>query len=151
MKICIPTQDERGMESELFGHFGSAPFFTVVDSESGEVEVRQNDNTHHGRGGCHPLRQFGSHSVDAVVCQGMGRRAIASLKEAGVRVLVLGEGAGHTVQGIVAAAREGRLRPLSEEDACRGHGDGRGHGHRHGPGGCQGSGPRQGGGKGCEA
>jgi predicted Fe-Mo cluster-binding NifX family protein len=140
MKICIPTRDERGMESELFGHFGSAPFFTVVDSESGEVEVRQNDNTHHARGGCHPMRQFGSQSVDAVVCQGMGRRAIASLKEAGVRVLVLDEGAGHTVRDVAAAAREERLQPFSLENACRGHGDGQG----HGPGGCHASEPGQG-------
>jgi predicted Fe-Mo cluster-binding NifX family protein len=129
------------MESELFGHFGSAPFFTVVDSESGEVEVSQNDKPHHGRGGCHPMRQFGSQSVDAVVCQGMGRRAVTSLTEAGVQVLVLQEGAGQTVRDVVAAAREERLQPFSEENACQGHGDGRGHGHRHGPGGCHGNGP----------
>jgi len=141
MRICIPTRDERGMESELFGHFGSAPFFTLVDSESGEVEVRKNDNTHHGGGGCHPMRQLGSRSVDAVVCRGMGRRAVASLSEAGVRVLVLGEDAGETVRDVVAAAREDRLVPFSDEDPCRGHGDGRGHGEGHGPGGCRGGGP----------
>jgi predicted Fe-Mo cluster-binding NifX family protein len=138
MKICIPTQDERGLDSELFGHFGSAPFFTVVDSESGEVEVRPNDNTHHGHGACQPMRQLGSRSIDAVVCQGMGRRAVASLKESGVRVLVVNEGTGHTVRDVVAAAREKRLQPLSERDACWGHGQG------HGSGGCQGGGPGRG-------
>jgi predicted Fe-Mo cluster-binding NifX family protein len=86
------------------------------------------------------MRQFGSQSVDAVVCQGMGRRAIASLKEAGVRVLVLDEGAGHTVRDVAAAAREERLQPFSLENACRGHGDGQG----HGPGGCHASEPGQG-------
>lgn len=148
MKICIPTRDERGMQSELFDHFGSAPFFTVVESESGQVEVTRNDDTHHGRGACHPLRQLGSHAIDAVVCQGMGRRAIASLKEAGVRVLTLDRDVGRSVQDVVAAAREGRLKPLAEEDACRGHGQGGGHGNRHrrggGPGGCQGGGQRRG-------
>ena len=108
MKMCIPTRDERGMQSEVFDHFGSAPFFTLVDSESGQVEVEQNDNTHHGHGTCHPLRQFGSHSIDAVVCQAMGRGAVASLKEAGVRVFVLDGDAGHTVQSVVTAAREER-------------------------------------------
>ena len=133
MKICIPTQDERGLESEVYGHFGSAPFFTMVDSESGEVEVKQNDNTHHGPGGCHPMRQFGSRAVDAVVCRGMGRGAIASLTEAGVQVLVLDQDGGLTVQDVLSAAREQRLKPFSEQDACRGHGHGGGHGHRHGP------------------
>jgi predicted Fe-Mo cluster-binding NifX family protein len=120
----------------VYGHFGSAPFFTVVDSESGEVEVTHNTNAHHGPGGCHPMRQFGSRTIDAVVCRGMGRRAVASLREAGVQVLVMDRDAEHTVQDVVAAAREERLKPFAEQDACQGHGHGQGHGHRHGPGGC---------------
>ena len=151
MKICIPTQDERGLQSEVFGHFGSAPFFTVVDSESGQVEVAQNTNVHHSHGACHPMRQFGSRAVDAVVCRGMGRMAVASLTEAGVRVLVLDQDAGHTVQDVVSAAREQRLQSFSEQDACQGHGHGRGYGQRHGPGGCHGSGPGMGRGNGGAA
>jgi predicted Fe-Mo cluster-binding NifX family protein len=102
------------MESELFGHFGSAPFFTLVDSESGEVEVRKNDNAHHGGGGCHPMRQLGSRSVDAVVCRGMGRRAVASLSEAGVQCSSSAK-SWKTVRDVVAAAREDRLMPFSDE------------------------------------
>jgi predicted Fe-Mo cluster-binding NifX family protein len=132
--MCIPTRDERGMQSEVFDHFGSAPFFTLVDSESGQVVVKHNTNVHHGHGGCHPLRQFGLQSIDAVVCQAMGRKAVASLKEAGVQVFVLDEDAGRTVQSVVAAAREERLKPFSENDACQGRG------HGHGPGGCHGNG-----------
>jgi hypothetical protein len=46
MKICIPTHDERGLQSEVFGHFGSAPFFTLVDSESGEVVLQDGSAIH---------------------------------------------------------------------------------------------------------
>jgi predicted Fe-Mo cluster-binding NifX family protein len=95
------------------------------------------------------MRQLGSQSIDAVVCQGMGRRAVASLKESGVRVLVVNEGSGDTVRDVVAAAREDRLQLLSEQEACQGHGHGSGHGQRHGPGGCHGGGRGQGRGNRC--
>ena len=28
MKICVPTENDRGMEAIAASHFGSAPFFT---------------------------------------------------------------------------------------------------------------------------
>ena len=34
MKICIPTNTDSGTESTISGHFGSAPFFMIVDTES---------------------------------------------------------------------------------------------------------------------
>ena len=40
MKICIPTMDDRGREGMPSDHFGSAPFFTFVDTE-GEVFQRR--------------------------------------------------------------------------------------------------------------
>ena len=39
MKIAFPTQDNKGLESAVYSHFGSAPFFVVVDAENGELEV----------------------------------------------------------------------------------------------------------------
>ena len=33
MKIAFPTRDNKGMESPVFGHFGSAPHFLIVDSD----------------------------------------------------------------------------------------------------------------------
>jgi len=51
MKICIPTQDDLGLESQLFSHFGSAPFFTIVEVDSGDLQVMGNLGLHsHPRG-----------------------------------------------------------------------------------------------------
>ncbi|RME41495.1 MAG: diguanylate cyclase, partial [Deltaproteobacteria bacterium] len=37
MKVCFPVNNDQGLESEVYGHFGSAPAFVVVDTESHEV------------------------------------------------------------------------------------------------------------------
>ena len=55
MKICIPTEDNRGLEGMVCGHFGSAPFFTLVDTDSGSCEIIGNSASEHGHGGCGEL------------------------------------------------------------------------------------------------
>ena len=37
MKICMPTEGDKGISEKLYAHFGSAPYFTVVDTETGDV------------------------------------------------------------------------------------------------------------------
>jgi predicted Fe-Mo cluster-binding NifX family protein len=126
MRICIPTVDGRGLESEPHGHFGSAPFFTLVDTESGATEILRNDNSHHDHGTCHPLGQLGGRTIDGVVCQGMGRRAVASLEAAGIGVFLT---SARSVQEVIREAGEGTLRRLLPGEACGGHG----HGGPNGP------------------
>ncbi len=33
MKICFPVNSENGLDSIVFNHFGSAPFFIIFDTE----------------------------------------------------------------------------------------------------------------------
>jgi hypothetical protein len=33
MKICIPTETNEGKSAAVYGHFGSAPYFTIIDTE----------------------------------------------------------------------------------------------------------------------
>jgi predicted Fe-Mo cluster-binding NifX family protein len=37
MEICFPVGNNNGLESAVFGHFGSAPMFMVVNTETLEV------------------------------------------------------------------------------------------------------------------
>lgn len=126
MKICIPTEDDRGLEGMVCGHFGSAPFFTLVDTDNGSCEIIGNSANEHGHGGCAPVGMLSSHALDAVVCKGMGRGAINALGRAGVSVLLTEEA---IVSEVVAAAGQNKLRPLSTQDACGGHQHGPGQGH----------------------
>lgn len=129
MKICIPTHDDSGLDAALYDHFGSAPFFTLVDVDSARIEVIDNSDSGHQHGQCTPTGHLEGKQVDAVVCRGMGRRAVSRLLASGIDVLVAD---GRTVGETVTAARENRLRHMAERDACGG--GGQGHCHQHGPG-----------------
>ncbi len=127
MKLCIPTLNDAGPQGIPSDHFGSAPFFTYFDTETGECRSVRNGGAHHVHGACRPLDSLGSHPVDAILCRGLGQRAFAKLQGSGIEIYVTLE---QNVEGSVQAFREGRLRKLTSQEACHGHGDG-GHGHAH--------------------
>jgi len=72
LKICFPTENLQGLESVVFSHFGSAPGFVVVDTESNGIEEINNNDLHHAHGMCQPLKALGGLSVDAVAVGGIG-------------------------------------------------------------------------------
>ena len=118
MRICIPASDEKGLESSTFGHFGSAPFFVIHDTNVGSTEVIRNENQHHGHGGCQPLSALEGKALDALIVSGIGRRAIARLNEAGTKVYRALEG---TIADNVAKMEAGELEEFTAETACAGH------------------------------
>jgi predicted Fe-Mo cluster-binding NifX family protein len=118
MRVCIPTDDDRGNDAHVCDHFGSTPFFTIVDTESGEVEVIGNAEEQHQHGMCNPMGQLLSRSIDAVICRGLGRRALALLEQAGVEVYVAEQ---ETVSRIIESARKGEVQRMGLDDACGGH------------------------------
>jgi predicted Fe-Mo cluster-binding NifX family protein len=58
--------------------------------------------------------------VEAIVCSGVGRRALATLETAGIRVLVTHA---RRVDEVLESFRAGALREISAEEACAGHRD----------------------------
>lgn len=125
MKLCIPTLDDGGARGRLSPHFGSAPYFTLVDLETGELQVVENRHSHHEHGSCEPSAALKGHAVGTVICPGLGRRAFARLKRAGIVVYVSDE---DDVSAALAAFRTGKVRRLTAEEACHG---GRRHAHSH--------------------
>jgi predicted Fe-Mo cluster-binding NifX family protein len=123
MRICIPTHGDEGLEAAVAGHWGRAPFLTLVDTDSGEVAVLA--NAPHAEGHCHPTGPLESRGVEAVLCSGVGRRAVAALEGAGIRVLLT---QAQRVDAAVEALRTGAVRELGVNEACGGpHGEGDGH------------------------
>ena len=47
MKIAFPTQENNGMESRVYGHFGSAQYFVLVDTEEDSSETVENPDRDH--------------------------------------------------------------------------------------------------------
>ena len=119
MRICVPTENENGLEAAVCAHFGSTPFFSVLDIESEAVESIQNANQHHEHGSCHPLQQLAGTRFEAIAVRGIGRNAIARLGAAGIPVFVT---TGTTLREVLAEAKAGLLQELHPGQACPGHG-----------------------------
>jgi len=128
MKICFPVAKNEGRDSKVFGHFGSAPMFVVVDADAGKVAEVVNRDLHHAHGACNPVKALGGHAVDAVVVGGIGGGALSGLSSAGIRVFAAGAS---TVKENVALARKGALSEWEPGRTCGGHGHGHGHGCSH--------------------
>jgi predicted Fe-Mo cluster-binding NifX family protein len=118
MKICIPTETSEGLKARVYGHFGSAPFFTLVDTEGKNVEVINNENQTHAHGQCHPVASLQGQKVEAVITGGMGLRAVQMFLDAGIKVFRV---QGGTVEDIVQEIAANRIKPMTLDDACGNH------------------------------
>jgi predicted Fe-Mo cluster-binding NifX family protein len=117
MRVCLPTLDDRGRDGVLAEHFGSAPYFTLVDSETGQLRVIANRTTDPAPFTCDAVEALGTQDVAAVICLGLGRRALAGLRDSGISVFVTDA---TRVGKAVEAFRDDRLRSMTEAGACRG-------------------------------
>lgn len=119
MKICFPTDNNHGLESRLAGHFGSAPFYTIRDTDTGTLESVPNRGHAQAHGQCSPADRLSPLGVDTIVCGGIGKRALARLKQGGVTVYVSNGG---TVADALAEYEGGKLREPSVDEVCGGRG-----------------------------
>ena len=145
MRVCLPTIDNQGPDGLPSAHFGSSPFFTFFDLETGDWEAVDNSSIGHAHGACRPLDLVTSRPVDAVICRGLGGGAFNRLQQEGIKIYLARE---PDVSGCLNAFREGQLRELAEAEVCggrqdhgQGQGRGRGRGRGHGQGGRRGGNP----------
>ena len=117
MKVCIPTNGNKGLDENVGEHFGRVPTYTIVDIENNEVTVVPN-TSHHMGGRGYPPEIMKQHNADVLICCGLGRRAITMFNEFGIDVYV---GAKGTVRDAIRMFREGALKKASFEDACGKH------------------------------
>jgi predicted Fe-Mo cluster-binding NifX family protein len=126
MKLCFPVVDNEGLESRVYGHFGSAPCFLVVDTETSEVNEVINRDLQHAHGACSPLRALGGTVLDAIIVGGIGAGALLGLQSAGLKVF---QAQGVTVADNLACLGMDLLPELSADMVCAGHDHGHGCGH----------------------
>jgi predicted Fe-Mo cluster-binding NifX family protein len=119
MRVCIPTETNDGFNAKVFGHFGSAPFFTIYDTEKETCETVDNTNAHHSHGMCHPISVLGTSSIDVVVCQGMGARAVQRLNEANIKAFMAN---GEKVSDVIKKYKADELVEITVQNSCAQHG-----------------------------
>lgn len=117
-KICFPVVNNQGMDSDVYEHFGSAPHFIVVDTETNTVETLNNMDLNHQHGMCNPIKALGSNVVDAVVVGGIGAGALRGLQTKGIKVF---KASSKTVKDNLEILRQGKLSELSSNEVCAGH------------------------------
>lgn len=126
MKICFAVSKDEGIESTVFGHFGSAPAFVVVNTDEDNVSAIVNRDVNHVHGACNPIQAIGGTKVDAVVVGGIGAGALTRLNAEGIKVF---KAVQDTIKDNLALFHQNKLPELTMIHTCAGHAGGCGHSH----------------------
>ncbi len=126
MKLCFPVKTDNGLESIIFGHFGSAPFFVVFDTENKEVFTINNQDLGHVHGQCNPMKALDGKMMDAIIVGGIGGGAIRGLNNKGIKVYKAGQG---DIKENIELFQTGTLMEMTMAHTCGGHAGGCGHDH----------------------
>ena len=132
MKICVPTEDEKGLDALISGHFGRAPYFAFVDSETKSVEFIKNSDTDHDHGRCTGAALAAANRPEAVLTAGMGRGAFDLFTSSGARIY---RAAGAHLAEAIDSFTAGASMELGSAEAAGHHHEGGTH-HAHGAGCC---------------
>lgn len=116
MKVGIPTMGKSGLEEQVSSHFGRAPTFTIVNTETMETEIirniKQPDETNQSP------QKLSERGVQTVLCSNLGPKAIGTFEQLGIEVLT---GAGKTVKKTLEKWKSGELKEATDKNACQEH------------------------------
>jgi predicted Fe-Mo cluster-binding NifX family protein len=126
MKVCFPVSEVKGIESEVYGHFGSAAAFIVVDTATNNVTTINNKDQHHAHGACNPLKALNNQKIDAIVVGGIGAGALTKLNQQGIKVF---RAQAQKVKENIKLLKDHILTEFTLQHTCAGHGQGGGCGH----------------------
>jgi predicted Fe-Mo cluster-binding NifX family protein len=115
------VEKDEGIESAVYGHFGSAPTFVVIDTNQENVGTISNANRIHEHGACNPIMALGGKQVDAVVVGGIGAGALMKLNAEGIKVYRAVE---QTVKENLDLLKDSLLPELTVNQTCGGHAGG---------------------------
>ncbi len=111
MIIALPVEEDKGLDSHIYEHFGRAPIYILVhvkDNEIVKVESIENPYIYEHPRGIIP-KLLADRKVDVVICRGIGFRARDVLSEYGIKVVTGAEG---RVGDLVKAYINGSLKSV---------------------------------------
>jgi len=126
MKVCFPVSKVEGLESEVYGHFGSAPAFIVVDTENDNIITIKNGDQDHEHGMCNPVKALNNQHIDALVVSGIGAGALTKLNQQGITVF---QAKAQKVRENIRLLQDRNLPEFMPQHTCAGHGHGISCGH----------------------
>lgn len=90
MKICFPVIADAGMESMIYGHFASTPFFTIIDTVTLQSSTIANCDPAHPFAGCNPFSALSSQQLDGIVVGGIGDDSVRVMNMCGFKIFQAG-------------------------------------------------------------
>ena len=86
MKLCLPVATDAGMESEVYGHFASAPLFAIVDTVTGQRDIVANCDQSNPYGGCNPFSALKGRQLAGIIVGGIGDESLRVMNLCGFKV-----------------------------------------------------------------
>lgn len=131
MLLCIPSRDDGTLEAPTSPHFGRAPNYSLVETETGHAEVIDNDGHHHG-GRRSPPKIVAETGADVLLCSNLGQKAVERFDAMDIEVYCGVEG---SVSEAIEQFEADDLEVVTPDGShCGGHedhDDGHTHGHDH--------------------
>jgi len=117
MKVCFAVRKDEGLSSPVYDHFGSAPYFVIVETNDNSITATANVHAHHAQGACTPFEVLEGMQIDAVVVRAIGIGAVMRLNTMDVKIY---RSSGATVKDNLDLLLAGRLREITLDHACSG-------------------------------
>jgi predicted Fe-Mo cluster-binding NifX family protein len=112
VKLVITAQGPE-LEASVEARFGRAPYFVLVDLDTGRFSAHENvQNLNAAQGaGIQSAQTLANLGVQTLLTGNVGPKAFATLQAAGISVYI---GVTGTITEAIEAFRAGRLRPAAE-------------------------------------
>ena len=117
MKIVIPTNDKKGLDSKIAEHFGRCLTYTFLNEKGEVVEIIDNISEHMG-GLELPPELMKKHGANILLCRELGPRALNLCEQLGIDVYVC---QAETVREIFEMWKNNEIKKAGVEDACEEH------------------------------
>ncbi|MBD3179862.1 MAG: diguanylate cyclase [Candidatus Latescibacteria bacterium] len=105
MKICVPVDQDNGLDSIPSREFGSAPLFLIHDTSSGATDVIENMEKDIYDGSFSSLKTLGNERFDLLLVGDIEDEALRELK-----------GMGKNIYRAIAGTVDGNIKVLDRGD-----------------------------------
>lgn len=111
MKIAVTAENNNGFESRVNRHFGRAPYFAVVDTETDNVELIKNEAAKaSGGSGVSAAQLIADRGVEVLISGSVGPKAYTALSSGNIEMYIIQQG---TVREAVDNFQGGKLSQLT--------------------------------------
>lgn len=114
----MPVNENNGLNSQPYNHFGSAPFFLIYDTQSAQLTGINNGDLNHEHGMCQPLKALCGHDIDVILVSGIGRGALTKLAAQGIKTY---HAEPTSFEANISLLKEAKLDTFDTDQVCTSH------------------------------